>query len=485
MAESNHINELRREVLRRVARAFMLPETAQEVEAIPFAMRPKGAAHDRCCIYRDRAILRYRCMAAMGFLPEDEHGDDSIPLTDFVAKAVEGAREKAPFVISACDIACHGCVQARYFVTNICQGCIAHPCMGSCRFGAIQIVNGQAQIDVKKCRNCGMCQSACPYCAIVKVTVPCEYSCPVGAIQKAEGGRAEIDFDKCISCGRCMRACPFGAVLVRSEMVDVLRLLLRKEHVTAMVAPAIAGQFAVSLPRVFGALKKLGFASVMEVATGADITSRREAEEFVERMEKGERFMTTSCCPGYIQAVRRFMPEVAPFVSDTATPMHYTAELAKQREPRTRAVFIGPCVAKRIEGREDPLVDNVITFEELGALFDAAGIVLADCPEEDLGHGASSSGRKYALSGGVAAAVRNQVGDRAAVRPLQVNGLSLKGLRQLRAYAQGDCPGNLVEVMACEGGCVGGSGVLGDRVKAARAVEAFADNQPLISPGPQ
>lgn len=474
MQEQNHVNELRRDVLRRVAHAFMSGVgTGREIDKIPFAVRPKSAESDRCCIYKDRAILRYRCMAAMGFLPEDED-DDSRPLSDYAARAAEREGTGASFVLSACDVACHGCVQARFFVTNVCQGCIAHPCVGACRFDAVHIVNGRSQIDTAKCRNCGKCLEACPYCAIVRLTVPCERSCPVGAIKKSEKGRAEINFDKCISCGRCMRACPFGVVLERSEIVDVIRLFLQKAHVTALVAPAISGQFPVSLPKLFSALRQLGFSEVMEVASGADITSRHEAAEFAERMAQGERFMTTSCCPGYIQAVRKHMPEVAPFVSSTRTPMHYTAELAVQKTPGTKVVFIGPCVAKRIEGMEDPAVDLVLTFEELGALLAAAEITLEDCAASSLGQGASSKARRYAVAGGVAAAVQAAVADPTAVKPVHVNGLSLKGLRQLRGFASGVCPGNLVEVMACEGGCAGGSGVLGERDKVAKAVEAFA-----------
>ncbi len=461
-------------MLQRVAGAFMLEEgISRAVERIPYEMRPKNAEFNRCCVYKDRAILRYRCMAAMGFLMEDED-DDATPLGIYAEMALRRERRKADFVLSACDVACHSCVRARYFVTNICQGCIAHRCVGVCRFGAVHIVNGRSQIDVAKCRNCGRCLEACPYCAIVRIKVPCEQACPVDAIKKSPDGRAEIDFAKCISCGRCMRACPFGTVLERSSMVDVLCLFRKKKHVSALVAPAAAGQFGGSMPALFGALRRLGFADVLEVATGADITSRREADEFVERMERGDRFMTTSCCPGYVQAVRKLMPEVVPFVSSTGTPMHYAAQLAREKTPETKTVFIGPCVAKRMEGMEDPAVDQVLTFEELGAMFAAAGINPAEGPDGSLGAGASPEGRRYAISGGVAAAVQKLVGERTAVNPVRVDGLSLKGLKQLRGYAAKECPGNLVEVMACEGGCVGGSGVLEESAAASRAVENFA-----------
>ena len=370
MVERNHINVLRREVLRRVAESFLHDaDFGKSVERIPFVMRPKNTKPSRCCIYKDRAILRFRVMAALGFRLEDEE-DDSTPLSVYAEKALEREQPSAP-ILTVCDTACQGCIPARYYVTDACQNCIAHPCIGSCHFGAIQHIKGRSYIDPEKCRNCGMCHDACPYQAIVRLSVPCEDACPVKAIHKGENGRAEIDITKCISCGRCMRACPFGTVIERSEIVDVLSAMKAGKHLTAMMAPAIVGQFPGNLKRVVEALRELGFSEVLEVASGADVTTKREAAEFVERMKHGERFMTTSCCPGYVEAVRLHLPEMAPFVSSTSTPMHYCAEIAKERFPCTTTVFIGPCVAKRREALYDPIVDYVLTFEEVGALLEA------------------------------------------------------------------------------------------------------------------
>ena len=473
MVERNHINVLRREVLRRVAESFLHDaDFGKSVERIPFVMRPKNTKPSRCCIYKDRAILRFRVMAALGFRLEDEE-DDSTPLSVYAEKALEREQPSAP-ILTVCDTACQGCIPARYYVTDACQNCIAHPCIGSCHFGAIQHIKGRSYIDPEKCRNCGMCHDACPYQAIVRLSVPCEDACPVKAIHKGENGRAEIDITKCISCGRCMRACPFGTVIERSEIVDVLSAMKAGKHLTAMMAPAIVGQFPGNLKRVVEALRELGFSEVLEVASGADVTTKREAAEFVERMKHGERFMTTSCCPGYVEAVRLHLPEMAPFVSSTSTPMHYCAEIAKERFPCTTTVFIGPCVAKRREALYYPIVDYVLTFEEVGALLEAKNIDVSSCAEHSLGDGASGDGRGYAISGGVAAAVKKAVGNDVEVTPLYVNGLSLAGLRKLKSYATKDCPGNLVEVMACEGGCVGGAGVIGDKIKVTKAVESFA-----------
>ncbi|MDR1125939.1 MAG: monomeric [FeFe] hydrogenase [Deltaproteobacteria bacterium] len=486
MRELNYVDSIRRQVLRMVASAFMnAGNVGKTVEEIPFEIRPKDGMHNRCCVFKDRAILRYRIMAAMGLLPDDEK-DDHTPLREYAERVQERdncfehiERGQPRYVIASCDIACHGCVPARYFVTNACQGCVAHPCTSACRFGAVSIVNGKSQIDIKKCRNCSKCKGACPYEAIVQISVPCEKACPVSCIKKNDtDGRAEIDLAKCTSCGRCMRACPFGAMLERSEIVDVINQIRCERHLTALVAPAIAGQFQASLPKIFGALKKLGFTEVLEVASGADLTSQHEASEFVEHLDQGRAFMTTSCCPAYMRAARKLIPELMPFVSKTPTPMHYTAELALEKFPDTVPVFVGPCVAKRVERLRDNIVKHVLTFEELGALFEAAGIVPENCPEEALGDGASPEGRRYAVTSGVASAVQARVGDKLAVRPVYINGLSDKQIHQLRSFAaSGACPGNLVEVMACEGGCVNGGGVLADPERSARAVDGFAKSE--------
>ena len=84
--------------------------------------------------------------------------------------------------------------------------------------------------------------------------------------------------------------------------------------------------------------------------------------------------MTTSCCPAYIQTVQKHIPALKKFVSETRTPMHYSAQAEKERNAECVTVFIGPCVAKRQEGFTDESVDYVLTFEELGAFFVAYDI---------------------------------------------------------------------------------------------------------------
>lgn len=85
-------------------------------------------------------------------------------------------------------------------MTDLCQGCVARPCVRTCKFGAISVNNGRAVVDAAKCKNCGMCLNVCQYRAI-KLLFLVKMLGPVGAIAKSSSGYAKIDFDKCISCG--------------------------------------------------------------------------------------------------------------------------------------------------------------------------------------------------------------------------------------------------------------------------------------------
>ena len=327
-----------------------------------------------------------------------------------------------------------------------------------------------------------MCVKACPYNAIVKITVPCEDACPVGAIKKDETGFASIDYEKCINCGRCTAACPFGAVHERSQIVDILKAIKSDKKVIALIAPSIAGQFPGNIYQLKSAIIKAGFDDVYEVAQGADITANTEAKEFAERMENGQCFMTTSCCAGYNQLIKKHLPEIKPFVSDTKTPLYYTAEIVKKEFPDAKTVFVSPCVAKRAEGFENDNVDYVMNYEELGALFVAMKIQILDCEESRYSTEASKQGRNFGFSGGVAESVKASLHDSDRVVPCIINGLNKESIKQLKQYAKsGQCDCNLVEVMCCEGGCIGGNATINNQKTAKKQIETLSNSSEDIN----
>lgn len=455
----NYVNNatlIRRELIIRLARLLFENKTT-EIDRIPVDMFPKSARSVRCCIHKDRAVSKYRLMALLGHRIEDET-DELKPLSEYYSEATERDKVEQP-VLTVIDEACSSCIKGNYFVSNACQGCVARPCMLNCKKDAVCMVDGHAKINTEKCVNCGICMKECPYHAIIYMPVPCEEACPVNAISKDEHGKEKIDFEKCTFCGKCMKECPFGAIMERSQLVDVLKNFNTENKVVAMIAPSIVGQYSAELEQVVAAIKQLGFDDVFEVAYGADLTTAQETAEFVERMENGDAFMTTSCCPAYTETVKKHLPALTPHVSDTPTPMALTAKHVEETMPGALKVFIGPCVAKRHEALNDANVDYVLSFEELGALFVAKDIDVQKVAAHHPVIRGEKEGRGFAASGGVTNAIQHAAKGTIAVEPVLIDGLTKKSMRQLKGFAR-ECPGNFVEVMACEGGCMSGPGVV-------------------------
>ena len=490
MDNNNQSIHIKTEVMARLIEAYLSDDFPENTRLIPYDMRPTGAEVPyRCCIYKERAILKTRLIADLGFPLEDD--DERVNLTTY-AKEAEARTKVSDKHLTVLQQACKGCTSNSIYVTDICQGCVARPCEKVCKFGAISVADGRAQIDESKCKKCQMCLKACPYNAIVKLSVPCEDACPVGAIKKDETGFASIDFSKCISCGKCISACPFGAVHEKSQMIDILKAIKQGKKVVAMIAPAIAGQFRGNLYQLKTAIKKAGFTDVYEVAKGADKTARNEAREFIERMGdsdatwdaihpiassediQSDGFMTTSCCAGYMQLVNKHLPEIKKFVSDTHTPLYYTSEYVKSILPDSVTVFIGPCVAKRVEGFENPNIDFVMSFEELSALFLAKKIEVSDCEETEYNEESSKQARNFGVTGGVAEAVKKALQYENSVKPLVISGINKESIRQLRKYASaGVCDDgcNLIEVMCCEGGCIAGNATINSTRNAQKQIK--------------
>lgn len=475
----NQATHLKREILVRIIKAFLKSSKKggfeENVRLIPYDMRPKGCdVPYRCCVYKERAIIKDRVIAGLGVSIEDD--DEKTLLSDYATQAL---KRKSPDenCLTVLQAACKGCVPSRVFVTNLCQGCVARSCINSCNFGAISIVDGKSVIDGEKCKGCMKCIKACPYSAIVKIKVPCEDSCPVSAIAKDENGYAKIDFDKCITCGKCVSACPFGAVHEKTQVIDVLKEIKKGKKVIAMLAPAIMGQLPCTPQQLHTAIKGLGFEEVYEVAQGADLTTKHEAHDFTERVERGDEFMTTSCCAGYIQLAEMHLKEMKPFISESRTPLFYTAEIVKKEHPDCISVFFTPCTAKRKEVQNNPLIDYAISFEELGAWFIATKTEVSTCESTEFKTQASKEGREYPISGKVAQAVGALLDEDIILKVHHINGLNKDSIKELKKYAKkGECEfGNLIEVMACEGGCIAGNGTINSLKTSCKQICAYGD----------
>lgn len=470
LTAKNNVANIRAEVMQRVAKSFVETELDDIEEALNDLVDGKNFRHNPDA---EKAAIKGQILAAMGFLSQEVDANRS--LRDFAKEALVRTKPTRAG-LSVIKGACNACRSKTYEVTPMCQACVARPCELNCAKKAITVTD-KAFIDQDKCIKCGLCATYCPYGAIHKSVVPCEDACPVNAIKKDVDGREEIDIEKCISCGKCLQSCPFGAIVYNSQMIDVLKVLKNPDKkVVAMVAPAILGQFGNDLGKVIAAYKALGFDDVIEVAYGADFTSKNESAEFVERMKEGAPFMTTSCCPAYVKTAKVHVPEIAPFVSNTGSPMYYAAEVVKKRYPDAVSVFVGPCLAKRIEAENNPNVDYVLVFGDVQAMFEAKGIDITALDAAAFADEASLQSRRYAISGGVAAAVENLIDGRADYRPMKINGLTKEEVKNLKRYAAKglDNGCNMLEVMCCEGGCIAGPGCLSMPKKAAVVLEKYA-----------
>lgn len=486
------VKRLRHQVFTEVANlGFNVnPDTLNDdMEAIPYKMVNEDTPRYRENIYRARSIVRERLRLAMGLSLRPE--DKPVHLTAGVEASNISEKYYEPPLMQVIPSACEACEAKGYEVSNMCKGCLAHPCMEVCPKGAISFVKGKSFIDQSKCIKCGKCKSACPYDAIAKKERPCAMACGVGAIGSDKMGRAKIDNDKCVSCGMCMVNCPFGAISDKSQIFQLARALSEGEEIIAELAPAYIGQFGdnVTQRNMKEALKKLGFKEIYEVALGADIGAIAEAHHYVEKVATGELpFLLTSCCPSWAMLAKKQFPDMVDQVSQELTPMVATARTIKQKHPNARVVFIGPCAAKKLEASRRTVrsdVDFVITFEELQAMFDAKQIVPSECGGNSSLHNATGAGRGYAVAGGVAEAIEKCINEYYPGVPVHIE--HAEGLAEckkaLMLAKAGRMNGCLIEGMGCPGGCVAGAGTNISIPKAQKEVKSLVKNSSKALPG--
>lgn len=437
-ADENMI-QIKHDVMYEVAKLTFEGKLDEERDHIPMKLIPGPKPQFRCCIYKEREIIRQRIRLIEG-------------------KSVKSVDDGN--IVQVISSACEDCPISRYVVTDNCQNCAGKACINSCKFGAITPGVHRSYIDHDKCKECGKCAKACPYNAIADLKRPCKYSCPVGAITYDEYGVSQIDSKKCIQCGRCIHKCPFGAIATKTFIVQVIEALKSGKPVYAMVAPATEGQFGpdITMQSWRNAAKQVGFVDLIEVGLGGDMTAASEAEEWVEAYKEGKK-KTTSCCPGFVNMIRKHYPELEDAISTTVSPMCAVSRMIKAKDPDAITVFIGPCTAKKSEVKDQKIegnADYVLTYSEIRAILKAKDIKLE--PAENTYQEASIFGKRFANSGGVTEAVlqcMKETNHEIDATICKANGVSecKKALLFMKA---GKLPEDFIEGMACEGGCVGG-----------------------------
>lgn len=423
----------------RLAWANKLDENS--AHEVIFKMIPKGAKPMwRCCVYKERAIVEQRYMLSLAENIEED--------TDNVVQVIEPA--------------CDQCPISSYSVTDNCRFCIGKACINSCKFQAIAPGESRMHIDPAKCKECGQCAKACPYGAIVHLVRPCKKACDVGAITYDENGICKIDDSKCIHCGHCIHSCPFGAIGSKTYLVNIIKDILAGKEVIAMVAPSIEGQFGedITLDSIRDTFLKLGFSDMVEVGLGGDMTAAYEAAEWSEARKEGRK-MTTSCCPAFINMMKKHFPDqYENNMSSTVSPMCAVSRYLKATHPGCVTVFVGPCIAKKAETQDKSVpgnADYAVTFGEMRAMIRSKDLTVEPKPKDY--QESSVFGKKFATSGGVAGAVievMNERGeDTSDIKLYKAAGGAdcKKALMMLKA---GKLQEDFIEGMICDSGCVGG-----------------------------
>ena len=474
------VRQIRREIFREVAKvAYESKNINNDIEAIPYKLVTGEESKHRESIYRERAVVSERVRLAMGMSLRPE--DKPVHITEGIQESNIDSKYYEPPLMQGIPSACDACEENKYEVSNMCRGCVAHPCKEVCPRNAISMVNGKSFIDQEKCIKCGKCKNVCPYDAIAKKERPCKKACGVNAIGSDPYGRASIAATKSVSCGMCMVSCPFGAIADKSQVFQLVRAMKNQTKVMAIVAPAIVGQFGknVSIKNIKAALMEIGFADVFEVALGADMGAIKEAHHYVEKVTTGELpFLLTSCCPSWSSLAKKYFPEVIDSISNSLTPMVATARSVKKEYPDAKVVFIGPCAAKKLEASRTSVrsdVDFVITFEELQGIFDANAIDFTQYENEESIHNATGAGRGYAIAGGVADAIEQCINE--YYPGVEVNIKHAEGLEECKKMLllakAGKMDGCLIEGMGCPGGCIAGAGTNVPIMEAKREVNNF------------
>jgi ferredoxin hydrogenase large subunit len=434
-----NIIKIKHETLYQVAKLAFEGRLEAEADNLPFVIIPGPEAHYRCCIYKEREVTRQRIRLAQSKCPGPEESDN---------------------IVQIIPSACEGCPISRYTVTDNCQNCMGKACIEACHFGAITAGINRSHIDPKKCRECGKCAQACPYNAVADMMRPCKRSCPMNAIIMDGIGIAKIDESKCIECGQCIHSCPFGAISSKSYLVQVIDAIRAGKKVYAMLAPSAEGQFGEEITMLSwkNALKKVGFTDLIELGLGGDYTAYNEAKEWIEAYEKGEK-KTTSCCPAFVNIIKKHFPQLIDNISTTVSPMCAVSRKLKEAEPDCVTVFIGPCIAKKAETMDKSIegnADYALTFGEIRAIMRAKEVKLE--PAENSSQEASVFGKRFGNSGGVTGAVvqsAKELGFEGEFDVCKCNGAA-ECKKALMLLKMGRLPQQFIEGMACVGGCVGG-----------------------------
>jgi len=276
----------------------------------------------------------------------------------------------------------------------------------------------------------------------------CVRECPVKAI-KVKDEQAQIVEELCIACGSCLRICPQNAKEIQSELVTVKTFINKGYKVVASVAPAFIGAFQFEYAGQFvSGLKKLGFSHIEQTAVGAALVSK-EYSEFYNNPNDNN-YITTSC-PGVNYLIQKYYPNLISSMIPVISPMICHGKTIKERYgEEAKVVFIGPCLAKKLEAIEDNSIDAVLTFDELYKWFQKERIVLNELSTESF-DSEDLAASIYPITGGISATLDKKIDKKI----FKVDGID-NCMQVLASMEKGEVQSTWIEMSLCSNSCING-----------------------------
>ena len=292
--------------------------------------------------------------------------------------------------------------------------------------------------DREKCKGCYACIRTCP-CKAIKV----------------EEGLAQVIKERCIACGTCLQVCVPKAKQVESDIGIVWQLLTQYPNVIAILSPSFpAVLLKCSAGQLVAALKKLGFSQVMEDSFGAELVGREYARLITN--DKGKPILSSNC-PAVVTYIEKYHPQLVGNLAPIVSPMIAMGRVIKwQYNPQAKVVFIGPCIAKKVESRDEMVarvIDAVLTFAELKEMFAAKGITPETEGEESFSGPKPDLGRLFPLSKGLFRVARLP-DDIVKNDTINAHGRDYVA-KILREFAGGEITARLINLHFCHG-CIDG-----------------------------
>ena len=366
--------------------------------------------------------------------------------------------------------------------------------------------------DPNKCVLCGDCVRACK--EMQSVGAIDFVNRGARTIVGPAFGKSLRDVE-CVYCGQCVSVCPVGALVPRPDTEEVWKAIHDPEKVVvAQLAPAVRVALgegfgmepgAISTGHIVAALKRIGFDQVYDTSFAADLTVVEEATEFIGRKIKGENLpQFTSCCPAWVKFAEQYYPQLLPNLSSCKSPQQMFGSVAREilpailgiRPEQLVVVSIMPCTAKKFEAKREEFiheglaeVDHVLSTEGLGRMIQETGVQFSKLKPEsfDLPLGfKTGAGVIFGNTGGVSEAVLRYAYEKITGETLIDTDIkSVRGTDGIRTVEiklgpyelrlgiahtlskareicdkviAGEVHYDLIEVMACPGGCIAGGG---------------------------